>query len=107
MVVVDPNRNVYIPNVFIPANASGLNDHFNINVGLGVETVNYLRIYDRWGALLYQREKFIPNNDNLSEGWDGRFNGDFVSPGVFVYLAEVKFLDGRVLLYRGDVTVVR
>ena len=107
VVNVDPNRNVYIPNVFIPANASGLNDHFNVNVGLGVELVNFMRVYNRWGELMYQREKFIPNNDNLSEGWDGRYKGDFVNPGVFVYLAEVRFLDGRVLLYRGDVTVVR
>jgi len=106
-VTVDPNRNVFIPNVFIPANASGLNDHFNIYTGLGVELVNFIRVYDRWGELLYQREKFIPNIDNLSEGWDGRYNGDFVNPGVYVYLSEVKFLDGRVLLYRGDVTVVR
>lgn len=106
-IVVDPNRNVYIPNVFIPANPSGLNDHFNVNVGLGVETVNFMRVYDRWGELVYQREKFFPNNDNLSEGWDGRYNGDFVNPGVFVYIVEVKFLDGRVLLYRGDVTVIR
>jgi len=107
VVNVDPNRNVYMPNVFIPANPSGLNDHFNIYTGLGVEIVNFMRVYDRWGELLYEREKFLPNSDNLSEGWDGRYNGDFVNPGVFVYLAEVRFLDGRVLLYRGDVTVVR
>ena len=65
------------------------------------------QVYDRWGGLVYQREKFLPNVDNLSEGWDGRAKGDFVNPGVFVYIAEVKFLDGRVLLYRGDVTVIR
>ena len=107
LVNVDPNRNVYIPNIFKPANPTGLNDHFNVNVGLGVEIVNFMHVYDRWGELLYQREKFMPNNDNFSEGWDGRFNGDFVNPGVFVYISEVRFLDGRVLLYRGDVTVVR
>ncbi|MDO8365672.1 MAG: gliding motility-associated C-terminal domain-containing protein [Saprospiraceae bacterium] len=104
---VDPNRNVYIPNIFIPANKSGRNTHFNVNTGLGVELVNFMRIYDRWGELLYQKEKFLPDNDHLSEGWDGRYNGDFVNPGVFIYIVEVKFLDGRVLLYRGDVTVIR
>jgi hypothetical protein len=107
LVNVDPNRNVYIPNAFIPANADGLNSHFNVNTGLGVELVNFMRVYDRWGELMYERERFLPNNDNFSDGWDGRYNGDFVNPGVFVYLVEVKFLDGRVLLYRGDVTVIR
>ena len=104
---IDPNRNVYIPNAFIPGNVKGLNDHFNPNVGRGVETINYMRIFDRWGNLMYQRESFIPNNNDFAEGWDGRFKGQYVLPGVYVYLIEVKFLDGRVLLYRGDITVLR
>lgn len=106
-VVIDPNRNVYVPNVFSPGNTSGLNDHFNPIVGNGVERVNYMRIYDRWGTLMYTRDDFYPNNDNLAEGWDGKYRGDYVNPAVFVYVIEVTFLDGRVLLYRGDVTVVR
>lgn len=103
---VDPNRNVYIPNVFKPG-VGRLDDHFNVYVGRGIEIVNYMRVYDRWGELVYTREKFLPNNDSAADGWDGRFNGDYVDPAVFVYIIEVKFLDGRVLLYRGDVTVVR
>ncbi len=104
---IDPNRNVYIPNVFIPAEPKGLNDHFNVYTGRGVEIVNYMRVFDRWGNLMYEREKFQPNGNDFSEGWDGRYKGDYVNPGVYVYVVEVKFLDGRVLLYRGDVTVLR
>lgn len=104
---VDPNRNVYLPNVFKPANSSGLNDHFYPIVGLGVEYVNYMRIYDRWGGLMYELNDFYPDPDNLSQGWDGRYGGDYVNPGVFIYVVEVRFLDGKVLTYRGDVTVVR
>lgn len=107
LVVIDPNRNVYLPNVFKPGNTRGLNDYFNPNVGLGVEIVNYMRIFDRWGNLMYERTNFYPNNNDLAEGWDGRYKGQYVAPGVYVYAIEVKFLDGRVLLYRGDVTVVR
>ncbi len=104
---IDPNRNVYVPNVFWPGNTRGLNDYFNPNVGLGVEIVNYMRIFDRWGNLMYERTNFYPNNNDLAEGWDGRYRGEYVMPGVYIYVIEVKFLDGRVLLYRGDVTVVR
>ncbi|MCB9329608.1 MAG: gliding motility-associated C-terminal domain-containing protein [Lewinellaceae bacterium] len=104
---IDPNRNVYIPNAFIPGNPAGLNDHFNVYVGRGVETVNFMRIYDRWGTLMYEREKFYPNNNDFAEGWDGRYDGKYLNPAVFVYVVEVKFLDGRVLLYRGDVTILR
>jgi len=107
LINIDPNRNVYIPNVFIAGNTRGLNDYFNPSVGLGVEIVNYMRIFDRWGGLVYERNSFYPNNNDLAEGWDGKHKGQFVQPGVFVYIIEVKFLDGRVLLYRGDVTVLR
>ncbi|MGI9158571.1 MAG: gliding motility-associated C-terminal domain-containing protein, partial [Saprospiraceae bacterium] len=106
-VKIDPNRNVYIPNIFIPGNTRGLNDHFNVFVGTGVEIVNYMQVYDRWGSLLYERNDFYPDNDVLNEGWNGKYKGEFVNPGVYVYIVEVKFLDGRVLLYRGDVTVAR
>lgn len=104
---VDPNRNVFIPNIFTPNNPSGQNDHFNVYVGAGVKQVNFMRVYNRWGELLYERNSFYPDNDNLSEGWDGRYKGDFVMPGVYVYIVEVEFLDDRVLLYRGDVTTIR
>ncbi|MCK6691770.1 MAG: gliding motility-associated C-terminal domain-containing protein, partial [Thermoanaerobaculia bacterium] len=79
---IDPNRNVYIPNVFLPGNPRGLNDHFNPNVGRGVETINYMRIFDRWGNLMYERNAFYPNNNDFAEGWDGKYNGKYVMPGV-------------------------
>ena len=107
LINIDPNRNVFVPNIFIPGNPSGKNDYFNVYAGSGVKQVNFMRVFNRWGELLYEREKFYPDNDNLAEGWDGRYKGDFVNPGVYVYTIEVEFLDDRVLLYRGDVTVIR
>ncbi|HND87965.1 MAG TPA: gliding motility-associated C-terminal domain-containing protein, partial [Saprospiraceae bacterium] len=106
-ILVDPNRNVYMPNVFKAGNPAGTNNAFSPWVGPGVRDVNFFQVYDRWGELLYERTNFIPDNDNLEEGWDGRYKGDFVNPGVYIYVLEVDFLDGRTLLYRGDVTVVR
>ncbi len=103
---IDPNRNVYIPNVFIPGNPTGLNDHFNAWIGKGVEKVNSLQVFNRWGEKMYERVNFLPENQP-SEGWDGRFRGEYVQPAVYVYAIEVSFLDGRVLVYRGDVTIFR
>jgi hypothetical protein len=106
-VIVDPNRNVYIPNAFSPDNRLGTNDYFIPGVGVGVEKINYMRVYDRWGELLYERNSFLPSDLELTSGWDGRFDGKLVEPGVYIYAIEVVFLDKKVLLYRGDVTVVR
>jgi len=43
----------------------------------------------------------------MQDGWDGKHNGNFVNPGVYVYTAQVNFLDGKVLTYSGDLTVIR
>lgn len=102
---IDRNRKVYIPNVFSP-NGDGLNDQFQIYTGLGVERINFVRVYDRWGERVFE-EKDLPPSPDGTPGWDGIFRGQAMNPAVFLYLAEVKFVDGRVLLYRGDVTLLR
>jgi len=107
VVTVDPNRNVYIPNAFIPGNADGRNFFFAPIGGNGVKDVNYFQVYNRWGELMYERTNFEIGTDEFGVGWDGRFKGQFVQPGVYVYVVEADFLDGRTLLYRGDVTVIR
>lgn len=106
-VLVDPNRNVYIPNAFAPGNTDGRNFTFSPIGGNGVKDVNYFQVYDRWGELMYERTKFEMPIDEFGDGWDGRFKGSYVQPGVYIYVVEVNFLDGRTLLYRGDVTVLR
>ena len=47
--------------VVIARSGGGLNESFNVNTGLGVELVNFMRVYDRWGELMYERERFLPN----------------------------------------------
>ena len=105
IVDIDKNRNVFIPNAFSP-NGDGVNDFFKIYTGVGVQRVNYFRIFDRWGEQVFQDDSFLPGDFYIG-GWDGRFKGKQMDNGVFVYIAEVQFVDGIVLLYRGDVTLVR
>ncbi|MEM1323503.1 MAG: gliding motility-associated C-terminal domain-containing protein [Bacteroidota bacterium] len=104
---VDKNRNVYIPNIFTP-NEDGLNDFFKPFIGPGVVRVNFMRVFDRWGEVVFENTiGFVPNNDISEGGWNGQFKGKFLNPGVYVYLIEVQFIDDLVLLYRGDVTLLR
>ena len=106
LVEVDKNRNVYIPNVFSP-NGDGFNDEFRIFACTGVEDINFVRIYDRWGELIYEDDDLPPDCIGGSQLWDGRFNGKTMNPAVFVYIIEVEFIDGITLLYRGDLTLLR
>lgn len=105
IVELERNRNVFIPNVFSP-NGDDKNDYFGVFSGVGVKHINYVRIYDRWGELVYQVQDLAPASDP-SQGWDGTFNSKPVQSGVYVYIAEIEFEDGAKLLYRGDITVAR
>ncbi|MGB3547906.1 MAG: gliding motility-associated C-terminal domain-containing protein, partial [Saprospiraceae bacterium] len=103
---VDANRNVYIPNAFSP-NRDGRNEDFRVFVCRGVVGVARVQIYDRWGGQVFYADQLPPNCLDGIQLWDGMRNGKPVNTGVYVYSIEVVFLDGQVLTYRGDVTVVR
>ena len=103
---VDYERNVYIPNVFSP-NGDGRNDNFKIFTGPGVVSINYIHIYDRWGNLVHVEGQQFPDPNGVGN-WDGTFKGDELNPGVYVYTAEVTFIDDNTtLVYRGDVTIIK
>jgi gliding motility-associated-like protein len=104
LVRVEKNRNVFIPNVFSP-DGDGVNDLFTIFTGNGVRRILEFRIFDRWGAVQYEADNI--EADNHTFGWDGTFKGEPKNTGVFVYYAEIEFIDDFVILYKGDITLVR
>ncbi|MBK8111159.1 MAG: gliding motility-associated C-terminal domain-containing protein [Saprospiraceae bacterium] len=84
----------------------GGNHRFTLyNKYASIDRINFLRIYDRWGTLVFVREQFPDSQPDL--GWDGSFNGRPLVPGVYVWVAEIVYKDGSEEALRGDVTVVR
>ncbi len=94
----------YFPNV-IKAGSSGLNDRFTIYADPSVRSIRQLRIYDRWGGLVFSREGFPPNDPGW--GWDGRVHGQMAGPGVYAWWAELELQTGETEIVSGDVTVLR
>ena len=101
---VDKDRNIFIPNAFSP-NGDGNNDVFRVFSGVGVAEILVLRIFDRWGELVFEGENISPIDTKT--GWDGYFLGQAMNPAVFVYHAEVLFVDNETKDYAGDVTLLR
>jgi gliding motility-associated-like protein len=107
--LVNVVRPVYWPNI-ISANEDNINDYFNLFGGPAVDGIENLKVYDRWGNLIYDG---APQINSYTDGWDGTFNGKEVNPGVYAWLASVRFIDrdvngqNVVLGYAGDVTVLR
>jgi len=105
LVEVKKERKFYAPNVFTP-DGDGNNEIFHPFTGKGVTMINEWKIYDRWGNLVHSAENIEPGSEILS-AWNGRFNDIDASPGVYVYIAEVEFIDDVVLFFKGSVTLLR
>ena len=96
---VFPDLIYYIPNAITP-NGDGLNDVFNV-VGLGYADMYNLKIHNRWGELLFESNK-------ISEGWDGRFMGEIVQSGVYIYIVTFRDIGSKERVFTsGNVTLIR
>jgi len=58
---------IAIPKAFTP-NGDNLNDILKIQYGAGLKTFNFLKIFNRWGNLVFM-------STNVNQGWDGTYNG--------------------------------
>ncbi|RLD67146.1 MAG: hypothetical protein DRI84_03280, partial [Bacteroidetes bacterium] len=87
---------IEIPNVITP-NGDGINDVFNYQNDefWDIKT----EIFNRWGQLVFSGDG--------SERWDGRFQGNQVSDGVYFYQISAQAIGFEVVLeYRGSVSVL-
>lgn len=101
---VEKPRNVYVPNAFSPDH-DGINDTFTVYGGDDVAKIKNFKVFDRWGAVVFSNADFQANDE--TQGWNGKINNKKNSGNVFIYFVEVEFIDGRVEIYKGDVTAVR
>ncbi len=103
-IIVEKNRAVFVPNIYSPNN-DGFNDQLIIFAGGEVESVLNWHIFDRWGELVFKGSNFPPNAPTY--GWNGKFRGVPCNSGVFTWVAEISFKDGEIVLFKGDVTLIR
>lgn len=103
-ILITKNRPIYLPNVIAPEKNSP-NDHFTIFGGPGADKINVLRIFDRWGELVFERKDFPLNDPYI--GWDATFRGKYVDSGVYAFYVDVHFIDNESIIYKGDITVIR
>ena len=59
-----------------------------------------MKIYDRWGTLVF-------SSASAETGWDGRYKGTDCQVGVYFFIAEITFKNGETLIKKGNVTLVR
>lgn len=104
IVQVDKNRKIFAPTAFSP-NEDGNNDRFGVFAGKGTRRVLNLKVFNRWGSLIYTRQNPTMHDD--SDGWDGTYNGQPVQSDVYIWIAEIEFEDGAKEMFKGDVALMR
>jgi gliding motility-associated-like protein len=63
-------------------------------------TIEYFRIYNRWGQLVF-------STTINGKGWDGRINGKEQGTGVYVWVVKGTDFTGKVVAAKGTVTLIR
>ena len=73
---------VSIPKAFTPNN-DNLNDILKIEYGAGLKVFHFLKIFNRWGNMVFQ-------TTNLNQGWDGNMNGIPQEMDAYTYFISYK-----------------
>ena len=103
-IMVRADRSYYVPSAFSP-NGDGINDFFTIYGDNTLASINELKIFDRWGELIWAGENLTPNVNE--EGWNGSFRDQPMNSNVFVFVGEIEFIDGVIYEVAGDITLLR
>ncbi len=88
---------IYVPNAFRPG---GIEDNSTFHPkGMYIAEFT-MRIYDRWGTLIY-------TTHSMDEGWDGTINGKPAPVGVYVYKIDYRGVDKDFERLSGNLTLLR
>lgn len=89
---------LYVPSAFTPGE-DGLNDLFR-PIPLGIKQLDFFRVYNRWGELVYETKMF-------GDGWNGKFKGKPQETGTYVWQAQAVDYTGKVIFKKGSVILIR
>lgn len=97
------DNNWFVPNSFSP-NGDGMNDVFYVR-GKGLNTVQSMSIFNRWGQVIFERRNFPPNDPSV--GWDGTYSGNRAPMDTYIYLIQIVCNNSTIISYHGNVTLIR
>jgi gliding motility-associated-like protein len=101
--VICEGATIFAPNTFSP-NGDGANDIFFIR-GKGLDRVKSLRIFNRWGEVVFEQRDFPVNNQQY--GWDGKFKGTKANADVYIYQVEVFCENGEIIRFDGSIALIK
>lgn len=98
LITVIPRIYIGVPNAFSP-NQDNQNNVFLIEGRNGIAYME-LRIYNRWGELIYE-------STDPQAGWDGTYKGVIQEVDAYAYTFVATLISGRQVRKQGNITLVR
>ena len=96
--VYNNSPDIILPSAFTP-NGDNKNDVLKPIV-VGLKSLDYFRIYNRWGQILF-------TTSEINKGWDGTANGSTQPSGTYVYMAQGTDYKGNIIFRKGTVVLIR
>ena len=98
-IFVDLIPDIVVPSGFSP-NGDGINDTWII-ANISQFSSNSIRVYNRWGSLIYDKDK-------AGQDWSGNgANNKPIPVGTYYYVIEWTDYDGKKVSLNGPVTIIR
>ncbi len=89
---------IYVPKAFTPNN-NNANDKLR-PLGVSVFSIDYFRVYNRWGQLVYQTQ-------TIGEGWDGNYKNVPQPTETYTWVFAGKSQDGTIIKASGKTVLIR
>ena len=97
VIVAHTLPDIFVPNAFTPGKNS--NSLFR-PICMGISSLEYFRVYNRWGQLLY-------STSQMGQGWDGRIQGKMQESNAYLWILKGTDYTGRVISKKGTVMLIR
>lgn len=89
---------IFVPSGFTP-NGDGRNDIMR-PILVGMKKLEYFRIYNRWGEVVYETSE-------IGKGWDGIYAGKEQPSGTYVYVAKAIDYKDNPAQVKGSIVLIR
>ncbi|HPS73667.1 MAG TPA: PKD domain-containing protein, partial [Bacteroidales bacterium] len=83
-------KGLYIPNAFAP---SSINLGVMLFKPVGMNLKKYhIQVFNVWGEMLWE-STLLDSDGRPTEGWDGKYNGNLMPSGTYIWKVEASFID--------------
>lgn len=96
--VFKTNPDIFVPNAFTPGKRT--NSLFRPAATPGINRLEFFRVYNRWGQLVY-------STNQIGAGWDGTIAGKPQDSGTFVWIVQGSDFTGKTVFKKGTMVLIR